>query len=67
MRPYRSIFLTAAGAEVASQSRAKHEIVARFLRSLRVSEETAELDAEGLEHHLSDEMLAAMRAFAPGD
>jgi Mn-dependent DtxR family transcriptional regulator len=28
-----------------------------------VSRETAEMDAEGLEHHLSDETLAALRSF----
>lgn len=66
VRPYRSIFLTTRGAAVAARSRAKHEVVVRFLRMLGVSEETAEVDAEGLEHHLSDETLDAMRAFAPG-
>lgn len=66
VRPYRSIFLTPRGAAVAARSRAKHEVVVRFLRMLGVSEETAEVDAEGLEHHLSDETLDAMRAFAPG-
>lgn len=66
MRPYRSIFLTEAGAEMAGQSRARHEVVVRFLRMLGVSDETAELDAEGLEHHLSEETLDAMREFAPG-
>lgn len=59
-------FLTEAGAEMAAQSRARHEVVVRFLRMLGVSDETAELDAEGLEHHLSEETLDAMREFAPG-
>lgn len=36
----------------------------RFLRVLGVSAETAEIDAEGLEHHLSEETLKAMRKFA---
>ena len=65
-RRYRSIFLTEAGVAMAARSRAKHEVVARFLRMLGVSDETAELDAEGLEHHLSEETLDAMRAFAAG-
>ena len=34
-------------------------IVYRFLRSLGVSEEVARVDAEGIEHHVSDETLAA--------
>ena len=64
MKPYRSIFLTDTGAAVASEARARHELVVRFLRSLGVPDDIAEIDAEGLEHHLSPETLAAMRAFA---
>jgi DtxR family manganese transport transcriptional regulator len=37
-------------------------VVLQFLRSLGVSEDTALSDAEGIEHHVSDETLAAMRA-----
>jgi len=64
MRPYRSIFLTSAGSAMAAQSRARHDVVVQFLRLLGVSNEIAEIDAEGLEHHLSRETLDAMRAFA---
>jgi DtxR family manganese transport transcriptional regulator len=70
MRPYRSIFLTEAGASLAARSRARHELVVRFLVALGVPSEVAESDAEGLEHHLSEETLAAMHAFtnkASGD
>ncbi|MES2753966.1 MAG: manganese-binding transcriptional regulator MntR [Pseudomonadota bacterium] len=63
MKPYRSIFLTDAGATMASAARARHEIVVAFLRKLGVSDEVAETDAEGLEHHLSPETLAAMARF----
>lgn len=63
MRPYRSIFLTAAGAEMAAEAKARHVVVVTFLRALGVPEAVAETDAEGLEHHLSEETLAAMRAF----
>ena len=63
MRPYRSIFLTAEGAALAAASRARHELVVEFLLALGVSSDVAESDAEGLEHHLSEETLAAMRAF----
>lgn len=62
--PYRSIFLTDAGEKMAAAARARHALVVRFLRSLGVSEEIAEIDAEGLEHHLSDETLEAMKAFS---
>jgi DtxR family manganese transport transcriptional regulator len=59
-RPYRSIFLTAAGRQVARKARRRHQIVLRLLRSLGVSERTAQADAEGIEHHVSDETLSAM-------
>lgn len=64
MKPYRSIFLTAVGADMAAAARVRHELVVRFLRSLGVPGDIAETDAEGLEHHLSPETLAAMRRFA---
>lgn len=59
-RPYRSLFLTAKGAEVAERSRVRHQVVANFLRALGVSDATAEIDAEGLEHHVSEETLSAL-------
>ncbi len=64
MQPYRSIFLTPKGAEMADEARKRHALVVEFLLSLGVSSDTAELDAEGLEHHLSEETLAAMEAFS---
>ena len=58
-KPYRAIFLTDAGQRLAEESKKRHETVAAFLRSLGVSEKTAEFDAEGIEHHVSPETLAA--------
>lgn len=63
-KPYRAIFLTDDGQEMATAARARHELVVRFLRALGVADAIAELDAEGLEHHLSDETLVAMTTFA---
>lgn len=60
-RPYRSIFLTERGARLAEESQRRHEIVVSFLRCLGVSEETAQTDAEGIEHHVSPETLAAFK------
>ena len=62
-RPYRSIFLTAEGAKMAARSRARHELVVRFLLALGLTSEIAEMDAEGVEHHLSEETLTAMQEF----
>lgn len=59
--PYRAIFLTDEGRRMAETSRARHAIVLEFLRWLGVSEDTALQDAEGVEHHVSDETLEAMR------
>lgn len=56
--PYRSIFLTDKGKALADKSRARHDIVFRFLLAIGVSEETAKHDSEGVEHHVSDETLA---------
>ena len=56
-RPYRSIFLSAAGQAMAAASRERHRIVHDFLVAMGVSEMTAEADAEGMEHHVSVETL----------
>lgn len=59
--PYRSIFLTEPGRSLAERCRERHATVLRFLRVLGVSEETARLDAEGIEHHASAETLTMMQ------
>src|SRR5919199_3488260 len=56
-RPYRSIFLTPAGWDMARRCRRRHRIVLEFLLSLGVDEETARIDAEGMEHHVSERTL----------
>lgn len=58
-QPYRSIFLTDEGWALAGACRWRHRIVVAFLRSLGVDDETAERDAEGIEHHVSWETLSA--------
>ena len=58
-QPYRAIFLTDTGRKLADECKQRHQTVAAFLRKLGVSEKTAELDAEGIEHHVSPETLAA--------
>jgi DtxR family manganese transport transcriptional regulator len=58
-RPYRSIFLTDAGRRLAAECKRRHQTVVAFLRSLGVPEKISEMDAEGIEHHVSPETLAA--------
>lgn len=60
-KPYRGVFLTEAGARVARRSGERHRIVEAFLRSIGVSAETARIDAEGIEHHVSAETLRALK------
>jgi len=62
-RPYRSIFLTEAGRRLAEAVRQRHRTVTRFLQAIGVSDAVAHSDAEGIEHHVSEETLRAMRAF----
>lgn len=63
---YRGVFLTEAGHKMALESRIRHQTVEAFLRSLGVSTETARIDAEGIEHHVSEETLAAFRKAMDG-
>ena len=63
-KPYRAIFLTEQGSQLAEESRRRHEIVIAFLRGLGVPEEIAQTDAEGIEHHVSPETLAALKRCA---
>ena len=63
-RPYRAIFLTDKGRELAERCRERHEIVYNFLIALGVDPAIAEFDAEGIEHHVSEETLAVFAVFA---
>ena len=58
-RPYRAIFLTEIGRQLAAESKQRHETVVAFLQSLGIPKKTAELDAEGIEHHVSPETVVA--------
>ena len=62
-RPYRGVFLTEEGAALADKVRARHRTVVALLIAVGVPEENAELDAEGIEHHVSSKTLAAFEAF----
>ncbi len=69
-RPYRGLFLTDAGREMAATAKARHQLMVRFLIAVGMDPDAAERDAEGLEHHASEEALAAFARFlaerAPG-
>ncbi|MBW6416959.1 manganese-binding transcriptional regulator MntR [Celeribacter sp. PS-C1] len=65
-RPYRGVFLTEEGAALAERVRARHRTVVALLRAVGVPEEVAELDAEGIEHHVSEQTLKAFERFLQG-
>lgn len=60
---WRGVFLTPEGEKLAQESRERHQIVENFLLVLGVSPEIARRDAEGMEHHVSQETLDAFLAF----
>jgi DtxR family transcriptional regulator, manganese transport regulator len=62
-QPYRSIFLTDKGKKLAKKCKDRHKIVLDFLIRLGVDTKTAEFDAEGIEHHISDKTLELMKNF----
>jgi DtxR family transcriptional regulator, manganese transport regulator len=62
-KPYRGVFLSESGARLARESRGRHQTVEAFLVAIGVSIETARIDAEGIEHHVSAETLAAFRRY----
>lgn len=56
--PYRPILLTETGKLLAEKCRRRHQVVFQFLLSIGVDEQTAAIDAEGIEHHVSEKTLA---------
>jgi DtxR family manganese transport transcriptional regulator len=61
--PYAPVELTDKGRSLAQFSQRRHDIVYRFLVALGVGEATAAVDAEGIEHHVSEETLKRMEKF----
>ena len=62
-QPYRSVFLTEEGRQMAEASRERHHIVVALLRVVGVDEATAWADAEGMEHRCSPETIMAFKEF----
>ncbi len=61
--PWRGVFLTPEGEKLAQASRERHHIVEQFLLNIGVSPDTARRDAEGMEHHVSEETLGVFQRF----
>ena len=60
---YRGIRLTEEGIRIAENIRNKHGLLAEFFILIGVDEESANNDAEGIEHHLHPETIKKLREF----
>lgn len=60
---YRGIKLTNEGIRIARNIRNRHGLLAEFFMIIGVDEETANNDAEGIEHHLHPETMRKLEEF----
>lgn len=60
---YRGINLTQKGTQIADAIRQKHGILLEFFEILGVGSDTANRDAEGVEHHLNPKTIKQLRKF----
>jgi Mn-dependent DtxR family transcriptional regulator len=60
---YRGIRLTEKGILVAKSIRERHGLLAEFLKIIGVDEDTANKDAEGIEHYLQPKTLGKLENF----
>lgn len=62
-QPYQPLVLTDVGRDLAETSRRRHVLVRDFLMALGVDAAIAEADAEGIEHHVSEQTLSAFSRY----
>jgi len=60
---YRGINLTQEGTDVAENIHERHTILSEFFKMIGVDENTANIDAEGIEHHIHSQTLKKLREF----
>lgn len=60
---YRGIKLTNEGIRIARNIRNRHGLLAEFFMLIGIDEETANNDAEGIEHHLHPETMKKLEEF----
>ena len=60
---YRGMSLTNEGIAVAESIHEKHSLLTEFLKMIGVDENVANIDAEGIEHHLHPETLKKLQEF----
>ena len=60
---YHGINLTKKGNQIANTVKQKHSILLEFFEILGIGRETANRDAEGIEHHLNPKTIRQLRKF----
>ncbi len=60
---YHGINLTQKGTQIAETIRQKHGILLEFFEILGIGHDTANQDAEGVEHHLNPKTIKQLRKF----
>ena len=60
---YHGINLTKKGNQIANAVKQKHSILLEFFEILGIGRETANRDAEGIEHHLNPKTIRQLRKF----
>lgn len=60
---YRGINLTEEGIEVAENIHERHGLLSEFFKMIGVDEDIANIDAEGIEHHIHPQTLRKLREF----
>lgn len=61
--PHQPVVLTTKGKKTAAHAKQRHELLLEFFRSLGVPNDVAEIDVEGVEHHMSDITMNCIRKF----
>jgi len=59
--PHQPVHLTEKGAKLASFCKERHQFLLSYLVALGVPENTAAIDVEGMEHHVSEATLQAFQ------
>ncbi len=60
---YRGLNLTSEGERLAKSVQQRHSTILKFLRILGIEEKTAQMDAEGIEHHVHKVTLNRIERF----
>lgn len=60
---YRGLNLTNEGINIAKNIHEKHSLFVEFLKMIGIDDETAHLDAEGIEHHLHPQTIKNLESF----